>query len=33
MAFTYLDNKELEYVLNEYLVFISAKIIKSDEEI
>ena len=33
MAFIYLDNKELEYVLNEYLVFISAKIIKSDEEI
>jgi len=33
MGFSYLDNKELEHVLNEYLSFISEKINKSDEEI
>lgn len=33
MAFTYLDNKDLEHVLNKYLSFISEKINKTDEKI
>lgn len=33
MAFTYLDNKDLDYVLDEYLQFISKKITRQDEEI
>jgi putative molybdopterin biosynthesis protein len=33
MAFTYLDNKDLDYVLNEYLSFISKNMIRADEEI
>ena len=33
MAFSYLDNKDLESVINEYLSFISGKIKKSDEEV
>lgn len=33
MAFTYLDNKELEPVLHEYLSFISGRIIKRSEKI
>lgn len=33
MAFTYLDNKDLEYVLNEYLKHISERIIRADEEL
>lgn len=33
MGFSYLDNKDLEYVLKEYLSFISEKIYKRDEVI
>lgn len=33
MGFSYLENKDLEYVLKEYISFISDRINKSDEEI